>query len=106
MDIVQLIISLISGIVGGNVVGAAAPDKSLGTVGNSVAGFFGGGLSNYVLQAIGLFATAVAATGTAPAAPHGLDFGVLLGNIAGSGVGGALLTFIVGMIKESMNKTA
>ena len=38
MNILSLIISLLSGAVGGNVAGAAMKDKSLGTVGNSVAG--------------------------------------------------------------------
>ena len=38
----QLIIQLISGAVGGNVAGAAMKEKSLGTVGNSIAGIVGG----------------------------------------------------------------
>ena len=38
MDIVNLLISLISGVVGGNIAGAAMKDKSLGGLGNSIAG--------------------------------------------------------------------
>lgn len=38
MNIVGLIMSLVSGAVGGNVAGAVMKDKSLGTVGNSISG--------------------------------------------------------------------
>jgi uncharacterized membrane protein YeaQ/YmgE (transglycosylase-associated protein family) len=38
MDIVSLIISLVSGAVGGNAAGALMKDKSLGALGNSLAG--------------------------------------------------------------------
>ena len=37
MDFLNLIISLISGAVGGNIAGAALKDRSLGTVGNSIS---------------------------------------------------------------------
>jgi uncharacterized membrane protein YeaQ/YmgE (transglycosylase-associated protein family) len=108
MDIVNLIISLVSGIVGGNVAGAAMPDKTLGTVGNSVTGLLGGGIGHYILQALGLFATIAAthATGTPQpeVAQHGLDLGTLLGNVAGSGVGGALLTGLAAWIKNAASK--
>ena len=40
----NLLISIISGIVGGNVAGAAVPaDKNLGALGNTISGIFGGG---------------------------------------------------------------
>ena len=44
MDITNLIIQAVSGAVGGNVAGAAMKDKSLGPVGNSLAGLVGGGI--------------------------------------------------------------
>ena len=44
MNFVNLIISLLSGAVGGNVAGAAMKDKSLGTLGNSLSGILGGGI--------------------------------------------------------------
>ena len=43
MDVVSLLINLVSGAAGGNLAGAAMPDKSLGTLGNTVAGLVGGG---------------------------------------------------------------
>lgn len=48
MDLAGLLISLISGAVGGNVAGAAMQDKSLGVVGNSIAGIVGGGLGSTI----------------------------------------------------------
>jgi uncharacterized membrane protein YeaQ/YmgE (transglycosylase-associated protein family) len=100
MEIVNLIISLVSGIIGGNIAGSAMPDKSLGTIGNSVTGILGGGLGNFILQALGLFTTA----GTA-AASTGLDIGAILANIGAGGVSGAVLTAIIGLIKNAMNKS-
>jgi hypothetical protein len=38
MDITSLIVEAVSGAVGGNVAGAAMKEKSLGPVGNSIAG--------------------------------------------------------------------
>ena len=93
MDIVSLIISLLSGAVGGNVAGAALKDQSLGTLGNSIAGIVGGGAGSLILQALG-----VAAGG------GGLDLGTLLGNIASGGVGGGLVMVIIGIIKGALAK--
>ena len=42
MDITSLLIQLIIGAVGGNAAGKAVPDKSLGTLGNTIAGAIGG----------------------------------------------------------------
>lgn len=109
MDWVTLIISLISGIVGGNIAGGVQQDKGLGTLGNSVTGLLGGGLGGYILQLLGLFGVAgvSSATGTAPAATPDMahmDLTQILANIGGSGVGGAILTLIATFIKNAMNK--
>lgn len=106
MDIVSIIVTLISGAIGGNVAGAASKDNSLGALGNTIAGVLGGGASSWIAQAIGILGSAAAAssvagaTGAAPA----LDIGALLGNVATSGVGGAVITLIVGMIKNATAK--
>jgi len=90
MDTTSLIINLISGAIGGNAAGAAMPDKSLGTLGNSLAGILGGGVGGSILQAL------------IPALTQGGDVGSILGNIAGGGVGGALLMGIVSLIKNAL----
>jgi len=95
MNIVSLLIELISGAVGGNIAGAAMKDKSLGTLGNSIAGIVGGGLGGTILQAI---------LGSAAAGGGGLDLQSILGNIAGGGVGGAILMAVIGIIKDMMAK--
>ena len=80
MDFLNLIISLISGAVGGNIAGAALKDQSLGTVGNSIAGILGGGVGGMLLQALG-----------ASAGSGGIDPGSLIGSIASGGVGGSIV---------------
>jgi hypothetical protein len=94
MDL-ALIIQLISGIVGGNVAGAALKDKSLGTLGNSLAGLVGGGLGGQILQAL---------LGVGAATGGGLDIGAVISQIAGGGIGGGVLMIIVGIIKQMMQK--
>ena len=92
MDIVSLIISLISGAAGGNIAGAAMKDKSLGVLGNSIAGIVGGGLGGAILRLVGAFAQSGGS----------LDPGAIVGNIASGGVGGAILLIIVALIKGTM----
>ena len=48
----SLIISLLSGALGGNLAGKAMPNNSLGTLWNSVAGIAGGGIGSQVLGAL------------------------------------------------------
>ena len=93
MNIVSLIIQLISGAVGGNVAGAAMKDKSLGALGNSIAGIVGGGVGGTILQAV---------LGTAAASGGGLDLQSILANVGGGGVGGAILMVVIGLIKNAM----
>jgi uncharacterized membrane protein YeaQ/YmgE (transglycosylase-associated protein family) len=96
MNIVYLIISLICGAIGGNAAGAVMKDKSLGTLGNSLAGILGGGIGGAVLQALHLL----------PQGGGGLDLAGIVANIASGGVGGAVLLLIVSLFKSVMAKTA
>jgi len=89
----ELIISLISGALGGNAAGKLLSKYSLGTLGNSIVGILGGGLGSYLLGMLGM------------------DFGGaemnvtnILGNIAEGGVGGGALMAIIGVIKGMMKK--
>ena len=98
MDIVALIIQLIAGAVGGNAAGAALKGKSLGSTGNSIAGAIGGLVLGQIISRVtggAVPADAVATTG--------LSLGDIITNLIASGAGGAILTAIVGMIK---NKSA
>src|SRR4029078_7729992 len=93
MDITSLIVEAVSGAVGGNVAGAAMKDKSLGTVGNSIAGILGGGLGGTILQSV---------MGSAAAGGGGMDIQSILTNVGGGGVGGAILMVVVALIKNAM----
>jgi uncharacterized membrane protein YeaQ/YmgE (transglycosylase-associated protein family) len=95
MNIISMIISLVSGAVGGNAAGAVMKEKSLGTAGNSVAGILGGGIGGAILQALGLGGEG----GT-------VDFASILQSIASGGVGGGVLLAIVSAIKGMMGKKA
>ncbi|RKF05068.1 hypothetical protein C8N26_0468 [Tenacibaculum lutimaris] len=83
----EFLISLLSGAVGGNLAGAVLKKYSLGTLWNSVVGIFGGGLGAQLLGMLNI------------------DISGIIGNIAGSGVGGAVLLVIVGIIKSAMAKS-
>jgi uncharacterized membrane protein YeaQ/YmgE (transglycosylase-associated protein family) len=99
VDIINLLISLISGAVGGNVAGAAMPEKNLGGIGNTIVGLLGGGLGDFILKALGILAT----TGVAGASDN-LDLSSILANIGVSGVSGGALTAIIALIKDTMQK--
>lgn len=82
----ELLISLATGAAGGNIAGALMKSKSLGVVGNSIAGIVGGGLGGRLLSMVG-------------AGGDGL-----LGSIGGGGVGGAVMMVLVSVIKNAMAK--
>ncbi len=102
MDVLNIIISLISGIAGGNIAGASMPDKNLGAVGNSLIGLIGGGAGEFILKALGVIGTS-AVTGD-PSAAHGLDLTSILGSIAAGGVSGGALTGVIALIKDAIAK--
>ena len=77
MDVVSLIIQLISGALGANMAGAAMKEKSLGPVGNSLAGLFGGAIGGTILQTV---------MGSAAASGGGMDLTSLLANVGGGAV--------------------
>ncbi|WBX76579.1 hypothetical protein PG911_18505 [Tenacibaculum ovolyticum] len=82
----ELIISLLSGAIGGNIAGALLKKFSMGTLWNSVIGILGGGLGAQLLGMLGI------------------DISGIIGNIAGSGVGGGALMVIIGLIKSIIKK--
>lgn len=96
MDIVKLLVSLISGAVGGNIAGAAVKENNLGAVANSVIGLLGGVGGDYILQALDLFSKAPATTG--------FDVGAFVANVGVSGVSGAVLVAVVSYLKGYFSK--
>ena len=49
--LINLIIQIVAGALGGNAAGAASKDMSLGTAGNTIAGAIGGGVGGQILTA-------------------------------------------------------
>lgn len=96
----ELIISLLSGAVGGNVAGGLLKNFNLGTLGNSLAGVVGGGLGTSLMGMMGGPAAEVAAE----AASGGLDIGSIVSSVATGGVGGGALLAIVGVVKNMMSR--
>lgn len=93
--LINLIIQLISGAVGGNIAGVALKDYSLGTLGNSIAGVVGGGVGGWLLQSL---VPALAQTASTT------DWSAVVGQVASGGVGGAVLMIVVGVLKNMMGK--
>ncbi len=91
-----LIIQLISGAVGGNIAGGLMKNASMGTALNSIIGVIGGGLAGQLLGMLGI--------GGAVAAGGGMDIASIITQVAGGGVGGAVLLAIIGLIKGAMAK--
>lgn len=93
----SIIISLLSGALGGNAAGRMMPSSSLGTLGNSIAGILGGGLGG---QLLGMIAPSIGAA----AASGAMDPMSIISTVAGGGVGGGVVMTIIGLIKKAMNK--
>lgn len=94
-----IITQLVIGAIGGNGAGALLKNYSLGTAGNTIAGVIGGIGGGQILGKI-MNSGAVDAAGAAMAS------GGMVSNIAGGGIGGAVLMIVVGVIKNMMNKQA
>lgn len=95
MDIVGLLINLISGAVGGNAAGAASKDISLGFIGNTVAGLIGGAAGGYILKVVDILNAAGLSN---------RSVGTLATEAGATAVCGALVTGIVGFIKNKLIK--
>jgi hypothetical protein len=96
--IIGFIIEIIAGAIGGNAAGAGVKKYSLGTTGNSIAGAVGGLILGQILRAIGIGEPGMVTAEGAPAA--GVDVGAIISQLIGGGAGGAILTLIIGAIKN------
>jgi hypothetical protein len=92
--LINLIIQLVAGAVGGNGAGSAFKNYNLGTLGNTIAGAIGGIGGGQLLQA--LIPALEGAVG------GGTNAEAIIGQLVGGGVGGAILTVIAGLVKNMM----
>ena len=94
MDVVGLIVNLVSGGIGGNILGAAWKEKTLGALGNTIAGAIGGVAGTYILTAVGVLNSLGLGD---------MSIGTLASGAGTSAVSGVVLTAIVGMIKSAIS---
>ncbi len=92
--ILPIIIQLIAGAIGGNGIGAAAKNLSLGTTWNTVAGAVGGVGLTWIAGLVPGLANFVAGSGA------GIDATALVGQGVSGLVGGGVLTAIAALIKN------
>ncbi len=92
-NIVNLVVQLVGGGLGGVGAGKVFPKISLGNVGNIIAGILGGVGGGQLLNALNIGSQA-----------GGLDLVGILTNIVGSGIGGGVLMAIVSFIKKLIKK--
>jgi uncharacterized membrane protein YeaQ/YmgE (transglycosylase-associated protein family) len=83
--LINLIIQIIAGVVGGHAAGATLKNYTLGGIGNTIAGAIGGAVGGSLLQE--LVPTLASAAGN-------VDIVGLVGQVVGGGVGGAILTVL------------
>lgn len=100
MDMTSLIISLVSGAVGGNAAAKVLKDFDMGTLWNSVAGIVGGGLGGQIMGQLGIDPGAATA-----AASGSVDMGSIASQIGGGGIGGAVLLVVASYVKKMIAKT-
>jgi len=93
--LINLIIQLIAGAVGGNAAGAAMKNIDLDALGNTIAGAIGGAGGGTLLTALLPLLQNAASSGN-------VDIGAILGQAIGGGVAGAIVTAVVGLIKNMM----
>lgn len=95
MDIMGFIVSLIGGAVGGNISGAAMKEKTLGMIGNTIAGAVGGAAGAFILQGVSLLSKMGLAE---------MSVGALTTQAGITAVCGAVLTAIAGFVKSKWIK--
>ncbi|HWN80228.1 MAG TPA: hypothetical protein VNN81_20575 [Bradyrhizobium sp.] len=89
----QILINLVAGALGGVGAGKSSPTFDLGTAGNIISGLVGGGVLGQVVTLLLPSVIAAAQSGNLTVS------GVISQAVAG-GAGGALLTALIGAIKN------
>ncbi len=97
--VTNLMIQIITGILGAHAAATAAKEHSFGIFGHTIVGALGGALSGYFLQTFA--GTVVTASGSV-SEPTALDEAILQG-LTGA-VAGGIAMLVVGFAKHSMRQ--
>jgi hypothetical protein len=93
IDMEQILINLVAGALGGVGAGKSSPTFDLGTAGNIISGLVGGGL-------LGQIATLLLPSVMAAAQSGNFSVSGIVSQAVAGGAGGAILTAIIGAIKN------
>lgn len=97
MDILSLLIQVIGGAIGGNIVGQLSKTLSTGTLGNTVLGAIGGAIGAYVLPQLGIPAEAINLAGS-------IDWAQLLSQLAGGAGSGAVVSGVIAALRNTTSR--
>lgn len=89
----QILINLFAGALGGLGAGKSSPTFDLGMFGNIIAGLVGGGLLGQVISLLLPSIMTVVQSGD-------LSIGGFVSQVIAGGAGGAILTALIGVIKN------
>jgi uncharacterized membrane protein YeaQ/YmgE (transglycosylase-associated protein family) len=90
-----LVLGLITGGLGGNLLGMVLRQYSLGSIGNTIAGVAGGAALSQLLF------TMLPILEKASSSPTTLSFAGAIAHVIVGALGGALLTMIIGVVKNN-----
>ncbi len=93
MDIVSLLIQLVSGAEGGNILGGLIKQVNVGPLGNTIVGIIGAVITSL-------------ATGKLGAGTDLSSITSILASVGVNAAGGGVLTVVVGLIKQALAKKA
>ena len=96
MELISLLLPLLSGAAGGNIVGGVLKTFNLGSGGNSLAGLVGGGLGSLVIGSL------LGASG--PAVGIDPDGTAVLQQIVGGVAGGGAMTIAVAILHKVFHR--
>jgi hypothetical protein len=91
----DILINVVSGALGGKAAGSVLKTDKGSALGNIISGALGGGIGGQLLSSLIPALANAAQTG-------GIDIGVMLGQAAGGGITGAIVTLAYNMIKKRL----
>src|ERR1700722_7053987 len=91
----QILINLAAGALGGVGAGKSSPTFDLGMIGNIISGLVGGGV-------LGQIVTLLLPSVVAAAQSGNLNISSIVSQVIAGGAGGAILTAIIGAIKNKV----